>query len=273
MPNLNSVRRHWDAMASIDPYWAICTTTTQRGQNVDLDAFFASGRTELASDLDLLAKLGMQVPFDATALDFGCGIGRLTQALAERFARCAGVDISPVMLEQAVALNRWPDRCQYILNERSDLAAFADATFVFAYSTAVLQHMPPRYGLRYLAEMLRVLAPGGILVVRVPHESGGRAHALLQTLVRVRSHVGLRTRMRRWRSARRGVKLEREPRMEMYGIAERRLRAYIERRGGRVAHVARGHKEDPCLEGHFTWLALRLGWGLQYREYVVEKCG
>ena len=38
-----------------------------------------------------------------SALDFGCGIGRLSQALAEHFDQVYGVDISPKMIELARA--------------------------------------------------------------------------------------------------------------------------------------------------------------------------
>ena len=43
-----------------------------------------------------------------TALDFGCGVGRLTHALAPHFERTYGVDVSSTMIEQAQAARRAP---------------------------------------------------------------------------------------------------------------------------------------------------------------------
>ena len=49
-------------------------------------------------------------------LDFGCGIGRLTQALTEFFDVCDGVDISPTMIREAQEGNGYPDRCFFWMN-------------------------------------------------------------------------------------------------------------------------------------------------------------
>ncbi len=47
------------------------------------------------------------------ALDFGCGVGRLTQALARHFNIVDGVDIAPSMIELANQFNRSGGRCRY----------------------------------------------------------------------------------------------------------------------------------------------------------------
>lgn len=45
------------------------------------------------------------------ALDFGCGVGRLTQALAAHFDEVTGVDISPSMIKLAKKYSRHGDGC------------------------------------------------------------------------------------------------------------------------------------------------------------------
>jgi ubiquinone/menaquinone biosynthesis C-methylase UbiE len=77
----------------------------------------------------------------ARALDFGCGVGRLAQALLPRFERVDGVDIAPSMLELAARYNKDPARCVFHLNERADLALFPDRSFTFIYTSLVLQHV------------------------------------------------------------------------------------------------------------------------------------
>ena len=101
------------------------------------------------------------------ALDFGCGAGRLTQGLARHFERVTGVDISPRMVALARA-HCADERVRFAENARPDLRMFADASFDFVYSRITLQHVAPRYTLRYLAEFARVLAPGGVMSVQVP---------------------------------------------------------------------------------------------------------
>src|SRR4051812_20484179 len=118
-------------------------------------------------------KVGAQVRF-GRALDFGCGIGRVTQALAKNFAAVDGVDIAPSMIAKARTLNREPDRCRYLLNERTDLAVCDPARYDFVYSRLVLQHMQPKYAVRYIREFFRLLDPGGVALFQVParHREG-----------------------------------------------------------------------------------------------------
>lgn len=63
-------------------------------------------------------------------------------ALAARFARCDGVDISETMLELARRYNRYPGLCDYHQNVHNDLSMFADETFDLVLSLLVVQHNP-----------------------------------------------------------------------------------------------------------------------------------
>ena len=61
-------------------------------------------------------------------------------------------------------------RCRFVLNETDRLPGIASGTFDFVYSNIVLQHVEPRFTRRYLAEFVRVLRPGGLLVFQLPAE-------------------------------------------------------------------------------------------------------
>src|SRR5262249_45364852 len=104
------------------------------------------------------------------ALDFGCGIGRLTQPLANYFTEVCGVDIAPSMIRLAQRYNRHAHNCKYYLNDRADLKLFDDASFNFIYSSLTVQHIDPAYTNAYLKEFLRLLVPEGILVFNLPSE-------------------------------------------------------------------------------------------------------
>ncbi len=179
--HLSSLRRHWERLGRQDPFWAVLTDPTKRHGAWDLEQFYRSGVDELAAVLLHAQQFGLTVSRER-ALDFGCGAGRMTQAMAASFERADGVDISASMLETARQHNRVPARCIYHLNHAPDLALFANDTFSFVFTTLVLQHMEPRYAAAYIREFVRVLAPGGLLVFQVPsHRTASEPHASAST--------------------------------------------------------------------------------------------
>ena len=162
-----ALRRHWERLGREDPYWAVLTDPEKRGGRWDREEFFRSGVAEIESVLTRASTRGLPA-LRRRALDFGCGAGRLTQALATHFDRADGVDISEPMIDVARRHNRRPDRCHYHLNATPDLSLFPDAAFDFVYSTLVLQHMAPQHSTRYIGELVRVLSPSGLLVFQLP---------------------------------------------------------------------------------------------------------
>jgi SAM-dependent methyltransferase len=103
------------------------------------------------------------------ALDFGCGVGRLTRALAPRFERVVGLDISEPMLERARAACEGLDNVSFELNLASDLARLDDGSFDLVLSLITLQHVSDRGALEsYIRELVRVLAPGGVAIFQLP---------------------------------------------------------------------------------------------------------
>ncbi len=167
--NLRELARNWHEFGQRDAMWSILTIPGTRGNRWKRRAFFRTGGEEVAQLMGYLASLGAPAR-SGRALDFGCGVGRVTQALARHFDRVDGVDIAPSMIAQARRLNRHGDRCVYHVNDRPDLAIFPDGRFDLVYSVYVLQHMEPRYSRGYVAEFVRLLAPGGIAVFQLPTE-------------------------------------------------------------------------------------------------------
>jgi SAM-dependent methyltransferase len=167
--SLRSLQRQWDRFGRADPLWAVLSLPEKRGGRWDEAEFFATGEREIADVLAHVRSLGVHVD-KARALDFGCGVGRLARALCAHFERVDGVDIAPSMLERAARYNRHAGRCFFHLNERADLALFADAAFSFVYTSLVLQHLETDLARGYIREFLRVLAPGGLLVFHLPSE-------------------------------------------------------------------------------------------------------
>lgn len=168
MGGLERHKRDWEALAAEDPLWAVLTDPRRRGRRWGVEDFLATGEEEIAAVLTEAASLGLPVQH-RSALDFGCGAGRLTRALSSRFDTAVGVDISDEMIRVARQINADRPNCDFVVNERPDLRRFDDASFDFVYSSIVLQHVPGRrLAVGYVRELVRVLARGGLLVFQVP---------------------------------------------------------------------------------------------------------
>lgn len=192
MTSLEKLKNAWEGLASRDALSAILTDDSKAAGKWDIAEFMATGDAEIETVVSHLAGIGHLPDFSGTALDFGCGVGRLTQALARRFASCVGVDISQQMIQQAQALNQCP-HCRYIASSSARLP-FDDASFAFLYSNIVLQHVPRALAKSYLREFVRVLTPSGVLVFGVQDSFAGPD--LSSRLVRVRHVLHLRSRIR-----------------------------------------------------------------------------
>jgi 2-polyprenyl-3-methyl-5-hydroxy-6-metoxy-1,4-benzoquinol methylase len=157
----------WESLAQDDPLWAILSAPDKRGRKWNLDEFFRTGSAEIEELMHRLEHHGIAFERDA-ALDFGCGVGRLTQALALHFRSVYGVDVAPTMIRTAEAHNKHRAICRYLLNREDNLSAFHSAQFSFMLSSIVLQHLPVDLARKYIAEFVRILRPGGLLIFQIP---------------------------------------------------------------------------------------------------------
>jgi SAM-dependent methyltransferase len=163
---LSDLQRHWDAFGNDDPLWSVLTNPEKKYGGWNKREFFRIGQEETADVLRHLEESGLQFP-RRRALDFGCAVGRVTQALADHFRAVDGVDIAPSMIRLAKRYNRHRRRVRFHVIDGDDLRAFGDGSFDFVYSVHVLQHMEPRYARRYIEEFVRVVAPDGVVVFQI----------------------------------------------------------------------------------------------------------
>src|SRR6187431_386200 len=96
---------YWDQHAASDPLWTVLAFPDKSGGRWTLGDFMKTGEREIALLYHRFATLGLALP-EKRALDFGCGVGRLTQALARRNQRVVGADISQGMIALAQRLNQ-----------------------------------------------------------------------------------------------------------------------------------------------------------------------
>ena len=166
--SLSKHKRDWNDLGRVDPLWAVLTSPERRYGKWNLEEFFASGAAEIALVMRNAIQLGLPRQRRA-ALDFGCGVGRLTRPLSLHFDRCVGVDISETMIAKVCEWHRdWP-ACHFVLNTTGDLRAFEKDSFNLIYSNIVLQHLPSERLIEsYIKEFIRILTADGLLVFQLP---------------------------------------------------------------------------------------------------------
>jgi ubiquinone/menaquinone biosynthesis C-methylase UbiE len=159
--------RSWDLLGQRNPFGAILTDTDGGIREWNLEEFLATGRTDAQRFITDLERIAPAVS-RARALDFGCGVGRVTRALAEYFDEAVGVDIAPSMISEARRLNADTPKSSFVLNRAPHLRQFQSHSFNVIYCRLVLQHLRPRFTRRYIAELIRVLAPRGVMMFQTP---------------------------------------------------------------------------------------------------------
>jgi SAM-dependent methyltransferase len=202
----------WEALGQREPYFAVLTEERflrEQMSDGDREAFFASGEADIAHLLSLVPDFT-----PGSALDFGCGVGRLTRALANRVDRVAGVDAAPSMLRLA--------------RENVPQATFSstipEETFELIVSLIVFQHIPVRRGEALLDELLGHLQTGGVAVLHFTFRRPGSA---LRRVARgVRAHVPFVHRMAQRLRGERPM-----PYMQMNENDEGRILAIMRRHG------------------------------------------
>lgn len=166
--DLSRQYEEWEELASLDPYWAILTEPGKKFGKWNLAEFFLSGQREI--EIVMSKAKALNLPRRRIqALDFGCGVGRLTRALATHFETVYGVDISEIMVAKAQELNSTHPKCKFVANRAADLRLFRDGIFDMVYTGRVLQHIPSRGPILLLiSEFMRILADEGLLVFQLP---------------------------------------------------------------------------------------------------------
>ena len=235
---LTALRRHWDEFGKSDPLWAILTAPDKKGNRWSVDEFLQTGRDEISALITYLDARAL-ARRRHRALDFGCGAGRLTHALADHFDQVIGLDIAPSMIDVARRLHAGVRNAEFRVNESNRLESIESDSIDLVYTLLVLQHMAPRYIREYLAEFVRVLSPGGVLVFQLPAESplpvvveGGGLKKILPLPV-----ISMIRRVRRLREF---------PRMEIHGLPRGEVEELLASLGAPVVDVVedRAHVAD-----------------------------
>lgn len=125
------------------------------GLSVD---FFTRVKAEYILDVATEKFADLQ---QVSALDVGCGVGNFHGLLAPHFQKTCGVDVSNESIIKARENNPGLD---YVVYEGSRLP-YDEGEFDLVFSICVMHHVPPENWPGFVAEMKRVLRPGGMALV------------------------------------------------------------------------------------------------------------
>ena len=244
MNALSRVRHQWTKLGERDPFWAILSESDKKGGGWDQAAFFQTGVDEI--DQVLRTAQSLSLVHYGRAIDFGCGVGRLSQALAMHFERVIGVDIAASMIRTAIELNRFPDRCEYLHNVAADLSVLPDQSADFIYSCITLQHVVPSLAQSYVREFFRIARPGAPVIFQLPCRPRSRVWHAIKGVAPVWISNKL------WR-----IRTGSPEAMETYCMAQKKVIHHVKESGGEVLHVEDNQNGPP-------------GW--QSRKYFCRRC-
>jgi SAM-dependent methyltransferase len=150
----------WRELGQTQPYWGVLSQPDFLTENITperIEAFYKTGRDYIAEVADKLERTTGVRPA-GRALDFGCGVGRLAEAMADHVGEVIGLDVSPGML--ALARGRG--------GKASYVEEIPAGSFDWINSFIVFQHIPPQRGEAILQDLLARLAPGGLVSLQFP---------------------------------------------------------------------------------------------------------
>lgn len=152
----------WDHIGRTNPYFGVLANKQYLNPGPeDLLDFFRTGEDVVRRiSAGLASAFGSFQP--KSALDFGCGVGRLLIPLARQCGAAFGVDVSEPMLE----LSR--KHCREAgVNVELSTTIPTDRTFDLVNSSIVMQHIQPSKGYRIIRQLWDCVSAGGCLALQV----------------------------------------------------------------------------------------------------------
>ena len=151
----------WEIIAQRDPYFGVLSSPAFRSDAITPEArqhFYGTGDEDIARllgwfDQDIAAR-----PSTGRALDIGCGVGRLTRAIAKIVPAVSGYDVAESML--AIARSEAPPNADFS-------TTLPPGPFSWINSYIVFQHIPPDEGLKLIDEALNRATPDCFLSIQI----------------------------------------------------------------------------------------------------------
>ena len=158
------MKNDWNARAEEDAKWFINTVSRNQSEA----EFFESGRREINEWWlpDFQDTLQGRTLSELKVFEFGCGIGRMTNHLAEHFGEIWAADVSGEMIAQGRERFAHLPHIHWVEIDGVELNNIPDNYFDLIFSLYVFQHVPSKEAVaQAITSAYRKLKPGGFLKV------------------------------------------------------------------------------------------------------------
>ena len=170
------IKSEWEKLGQIDPYWS---TITQPQYHLDQfeanrQQFYDSGKHITDLYLAALRRNNINPSLIQTCLEFGCGVGRVTQHLASITPKIIAVDISVGLIQIAKEqiIKEGIENVEFItLSDPRNLFQLPNIDAILSVIT--LQHNPPPVIAWTLKNLLAKLNPNGVAFIQIPTYRNG----------------------------------------------------------------------------------------------------
>ncbi len=167
---LARIRAAWTHLGTVTPHFSVLTESQFLPENIggSLEQFWASGQVDATRVQEICQRFGLHGLAAKSCIEFGCGVGRVTMALAGLFSTVRAYDISATHLAYAV------ERARVLSVRNISFHLCADnlledlGSCDLYYSTIVFQHNPPVVVSRLIRNALRSLNSHGLAIFQVP---------------------------------------------------------------------------------------------------------
>jgi cyclopropane fatty-acyl-phospholipid synthase-like methyltransferase len=230
---LHTTDREWEKYGNTDPYFGVIVDERFRQKNLteqNKRAFFETGDQHCAALMEKIRNYHSIDFIPQRALDFGCGVGRVTLPLAKIARQVVGMDISAAMLAEA-GKNCTEQNINNVTFLKSDdkLSALT-GNFDFIHSSIVFQHIPSLRGYAIFKILCDSLSLHGVAAV---HFTVGYATWMRNFIARIKYTVPFAP---NFINLIKGKKFW-TPQMQIYSYDLRKLLSYIRTLTTDAVHV------------------------------------
>jgi len=164
--NIRNSKIKWNKLAEANARYYVLTDL---GEKISEEEFRAAGKKDfqelITTDTLIVEKLGNFK--EKIILEIGCGIGRITEFLAQNFAKVYGIDISEEMITKGRERLKNYKNIEFIAND-GKVYPLPDSSVDFVFSYIVFQHMPNKKIIESnFQEIKRVLKKNGLAKIQV----------------------------------------------------------------------------------------------------------
>jgi len=164
------LRAQYAKVGPTEPHFAVSADSPEALSSVDTNIaqFWATGHAQAQELLQSLERFGLTDLKNKTAVEFGCGIGRLSFGLAGKFKKLHSYDVSDsqIILAKKASVDLGVHNCQFHLSSGNPFAAIEPTDFFYSKNT--FEHYPPPIIYQFIRNALRSLKPDGLALFQVP---------------------------------------------------------------------------------------------------------